>query len=163
MMVNSASACSVFSGWSDLQDGETGGDAGTGRRDGATGDDGSPADARVEFDAFSFDNGASCGATTCKRSMGCCAFSKTVKRCTDSFTCEDEQGVFLECTSRASCSLSGLDCCLGSELPLEATCTAACPEQNKVMLCDPAEPNPCSTGSCNKMVPGTLGLMYCGP
>jgi hypothetical protein len=160
-LISLASACSVFSGWDDLQDGETGDAGNTGRRDGATGDEGPPADARVEDDAFSFDKGVQCGEVTCAFNMGCCALSKTQKHCSDPATCEAEQGVFLRCTSRAGCSLTGLDCCLGADQPLQSSCTAACPEQNKVMLCDPSEPLPCSTGVCTQNLAGTLGLMYC--
>ena len=156
-----ASACSVFSGWSDLQEGSRV-DAGTGLgvvdsggRDGSS----SLGDARIEGGDLPPD-GVPCGASRCAEGDGCCTFSSTQKQCSSASTCRNDQGLFLECTSRASCSFAGLDCCLSSEQPFEAICTTACPEQGKAILCDPTEPAPCSTGTC-KVLPGNFGLNYC--
>jgi hypothetical protein len=155
-----ASACSLVSGWSDLQGGATGG-----RKDGGAADGAGSTDASIPGEAgddASAPSGVRCGAGRCNAPEGCCypppGFGGTAG-CTDVGTCLGTNGAFLTCDGRASCPGAAPACCFdfGS---FTAQCAAACIAGDET-ICNPSDVPACASGACTRTVPGYTNIPSC--
>ena len=161
-MVVSASACSLVSGWSDLQ----GGQKGDGGRAGDAGsstplDGGSSGDARV--DGSTGVTNVACAATRCPAGVGCCVDADNASQCGAQAACPNPT-TFLACSSAATCPTTAPVCCLqmpGTASVTVATCNAGCGD-TAYELCNPAEATPCSFGKkCKGTFTDLTWLMSC--
>ncbi len=135
-------ACTLVSGWSDLQNGPVDSgkppaneDASTNDRDTPTSDSSTtPAD-----DSSAPAEGVPCGAQTCKGTNGCCVSIATATRsCTDRATCNPvPTRRFLLCAHSGQCPSDKPQCCLGFDR-WDATCQNGC-GPGEAILCDPAQ------------------------
>lgn len=163
VIAGGAAACSVVSGWQDLQGGTrkpsgssgSSGEGGPSREDG-----GSSGDTGV--DAVAPVTGVTCGAARCTKSNeGCCHNFDGTKQCSSQTTCADNGGEWLTCTSPAQCPTAAPICCY--QLAAQtSSCLAGCGFAVGAPLCDPTEPSPCPGGqACTKSVPGAQSLRSC--
>ena len=156
-------ACSLVSGWSDLQGGRT-----LRAPDAATGSDSSTSggDAGADGPVSKPDSGLIdivCGSAHCPSGQGCCldAVNGTgAKQCTTPETCETQENEFLACTRASSCPATAPVCCydFGGDGSL---CLAGC-GVGQYELCDTADRKPCSgTKQCTQKLPGTTDIPVC--
>jgi hypothetical protein len=140
-----SAACTVLSGWSDLQGGaRDGGDAGA--------LDAGAVDGRAALDSGSCAN--ACAPAACCRGLGGTAT-----------TCEQTCGsgaVTLSCVDEKDCA--GAHCCqeLQTSAPAGyvARCALSC-SSGAQMLCDPLDPGACPGGTTCK--PASLAPYACQP
>jgi hypothetical protein len=150
------SACSLVSGWSDLQ-------TETGRsqtpRDAATdsrlppivtpGDDGGAPTTDVGPTA----RGIDCGGMICPAGSGCCDDGDT-RRCRDEVSCDEEQGgTWVTCDSQAFCAGQARSICCYHDGRDVLTCEATCEGGLTNPICGPGEP--CPNGQ--QCLPGVVG------
>ena len=162
VIAGGAAACSVVSGWQDLQGGTrkpsgpsgSSGEGGPSREDGGssgdTGVDAAPA------------TGVTCGAVRCTTTdEGCCHNPEGTTQCSSQTACADNGGEWLTCTSPARCPTAAPICCY--QLAAQtSSCLAGCGIALGAPLCDPTEPSPCPGGqACTKSVPGAQSLRSC--
>jgi hypothetical protein len=155
-------ACTLVSGWSDLQGVPTSGTDG-GRRDGAanpndeTGAPPTSADGGAEADATSTAPKEKCAGVECGAGQICCFTAGVGRDCRLPSACDQADNAFiLNCQSKAGCA-SG-DCCL-DYTTFVATCRPEC-GPGTVVLCDPEKPQ-CPTGQqCTRNV-ATAQLKGC--
>lgn len=144
-----AASCTVFSGWSDLQDG-SGADAG---RDGSRSDGGSAGDGSTDEDGGTTIGrlpDVPCGAETCTLGEGCCFVAGSGESCTGKAQCTGTS-TFFGCVDRRSCMRflgAGARCCFSSGTPRGSACTLDDCSAGQVELCDSTAALPCSAGSC---------------
>lgn len=148
-------ACSVFSGWSDLQGGELESEDG-----GSSTDAGSSAEDSGRRDASRGDalpspdvDGDPCAEAVCNGSSGCCV-QGNARACTTEDECTGNGGFFLRCRTSAECG-AGSSCCLALG-ELMAQCAPSC-ELGDYVLCDPAG-NDCNA-TCSAV--GFAGVFRC--
>jgi hypothetical protein len=164
-VVGSGAACSLVSGWSDLQDERP--DAGRGRADAEEDDDSGAA----AFDASKRDrdlppatSDVACGAQTCTGGEGCCVqFGSAQRSCTVGADCAPGAGgAWLACNNGTSCPSSAPSCCLDF-LVGAALCQNGCGPGAKV-LCDPnsaVSQCPVDFPACLDDTFSTPGLFVC--
>jgi hypothetical protein len=139
------SACTVFSGWGDLQGGTRNSDGGSAAPDaskpandaattpdvGAPTETGSP-EASVQ--------GVTCGASYCSLgSQGCCVQGGGAGTCENATQCATA-GFFLACDSSGQCG-AGRVCCFDVGLSNGASCVTSC---TSTVLCSPQSPSDCT-------------------
>lgn len=152
IVMASLAGCTVFSGWSDLQEGG-GADAG---RDSGKGDGSTTTDGSIKTDGSPEDDGAigdipsvPCGSATCTLGSGCCFIAGSGQSCTTEENCTG--GTFFGCVDRRSCVRflgAGFVCCFRSAQPRVSDCDLGPCQAGHVELCDPTAALPCSSGQC---------------
>lgn len=136
LAVMMAPACTLFSGWSDLQNGEA--DATTSREDVSS----TPRDSTVGSPEASPRDGApdppseiDCGGVRCSNDAPCCV-SATGRACSSS--CDTRSLVLAECASNRDCAaVAGRPFCCVHNLSNVTSCVASCGSPTDLMLCDP--------------------------
>lgn len=151
-------ACSIFSGWSDLQDGP---EPAVAAADAMVAELPPPQDASPDVEeASTLDANVAlpplvlCGNVTCEHGLGCCSsLDPETNICSTRENCSRD--LWFTCTTSDACS-AGV-CCLDNDF--RASCAATCTEGGMV-LCSPAAPaRTCAaTQSC---LPWTDNLFYC--
>jgi hypothetical protein len=167
----SASACSLISGWADLQNGSktVAADAGKDVELGTTRDDGGgPLEERS--DAATDGGGdasppppalrVSCGLTTCSGTDGCCDPDPGFLQCMTRTRClTDLGGVWFTCDRPSACANQPDKkiCCYDSATAV-ATCESACSSATTSPVCDITNDVACSRTRCSNV---TANLRAC--
>jgi hypothetical protein len=155
-----APACSLVSGWSDLQGGQR-----VAVRDGGGVNDGASGDGATDVPpgpgTEPHDQPVTCGAASCPAGEGCCLDFGGGEQCSSITACRgNTDNSFLSCTSASACSAGAPVCCYDFST-LSTTCRAGCGPGN-YELCNAAEPKPCTSGtSCTATLPGTQDIPIC--
>lgn len=154
LVAGCAAACTVLSGWSDLQDGpapsrDAGGggelDAGTAGSDGGGGG-----------------TAVLCAAHHCSAGQGCCAYYDGGGKCSSSTACDPGTALWVACTERRDCDGGvGAVCCLRSESGI-ARCAAAC-AAGELQLCAPRDDQACPSGTTCGSIGAPPALSVCQP
>jgi len=133
-------ACTLASGWSDLQGGASEGGVGKPPKNeaGLTEPDGDKSDTSVPGNDGSVTDGVPCGAQTCRGQIGCCvSLAQQTKSCMDRATCNPgATRYFLLCAHGGQCPSDRPNCCLhyGADR-WDGTCQNGCAAGDEV-LCD---------------------------
>ena len=148
-------ACSLVSGWSDLQGGATRtGDAGKRLEDGAPdlkdapALDGPVAEGAAAPDADAaptVETGVSCGSTVCAGGQGCCVdISRSTRACTTMQACPASTHAFLLCNDSRQCAdrSPALPMCCLDDATFRSACAAGCVAG--AVLCRISDVNPCA-------------------
>lgn len=150
MLSLSAASCSVFSGWSDLQEGN-GADAG---RDGSKSDGSGSGDGAAAEDGDTTIGtlpAVPCGSDTCTLGKGCCFVPGSGQSCTNKTQCTGTE-TFFGCVDRRSCVRflgAAARCCFSSGgSPRGSACTLDACGAGQVELCDSTAALPCTAGTC---------------
>jgi hypothetical protein len=162
-LVVCAQACSLFSGWSDLEDGAASSvDAGQQEEEdaGRRVIDASPRDTATDtgVDANPVDAGFHCSAANCAPQTCCVGVFNPTPSCAAS--CSTVGAIELRCAGASDCP--GGVCCY-SQIGRVAQCQAVCPPSTSFTVCNPNDPEPCGPGAtCSPRSSGdTLGLNTC--
>jgi hypothetical protein len=148
-------ACSLVSGWSDLQGGRPSDDKPP------TKDSGSSNEASPFDGATSSGGDVSCGAAKCPPPLGCCAGFDGNLACTTRESCDVNSGDrFLTCTSGATCPATAPLCCYDFAFEGSA-CLAGCAAGLQIM-CDPSKSSACPAGqTCTGKTTGLSAFSAC--
>jgi hypothetical protein len=160
-IVFTASACSLVSGWSDLQGGGAGQGKDAAPRDGAANDGSSSGD--PGDDGSVPGAGVRCGNTRCSGAQGCCfpppGGGGNGAFCTSEATCQAMTGAFMLCDGRGSCSGATPECCFDFG-DFRGQCSATCGPGVET-VCNPMDVPACTTGACTDTVPGYGQIPSC--
>ncbi len=165
------SACTIVSGWSDLQSGPRDGGAEDRSTPGSDGSSGSTdTDGSSETDGSSSPDdagrdsstkGYDCGATTCAGpTMGCCVddFEDTTK-CTTPAQCGVGTGFWIGCDRTSACADFGGACCWDVQTD-SSRCMNGC-KRDQIPICHPDEGDCKAPKTCNPSAGGVKNLYQC--
>ena len=154
-------ACSLVSGWSDLQGGAARtSDAGKRLEDGAVDLqdaptlDGPGAEGAAIPDAPGTDAatppeaGVSCGSAVCVGGQGCCVdMGRPSRACTTMQACPASSNAFLLCNDSHQCAdrSPALPLCCLDDATFRSTCVAGCGPATGTILCRMSDPSPCAS------------------
>lgn len=148
-------ACSLVSGWSDLQtdNGKSSRDASDDQPAVRTPPSGDDEDATATPDTGTTipSSSVDCSGTACSTTTGCCDDGDT-RRCQTETQCGDNGGTWIQCDSQATCAAEGKVCCYHQTRDT-VTCQARCDTAIEVRICTRGERCPNGT----PCVPGTAG------
>jgi hypothetical protein len=139
LVLGSASACTLVSGWSDLQDGaDRGTDASADRSDAGGMED---ASAHGDAEAGTATRPAlACGATACEDpNTGCCAFAVEATCMPSRDGCKDGL-TWITCDGPASCTDPNEPICCNDVFADLVHCVAVCDKPEQFVVCDPKAP-----------------------
>ena len=156
------SACSLVSGWSDLQGGrdDDGGDATVESSSGSSGSSGASGTSGTSGTSGATDDASTtaypCGATRCgpAPAIGCCVTNGAAPQCADLAQCKSAGGFWIGCDRSSACTGPAATACCWNLATNSSRCMSQCANAD-VAICHPDE------GDCKApklCVPGAGGL-----